>query len=142
MKKNDFESAVSHVETAKHIFPSKINNNWYESLWLDDEINECKQYEMSKFTDNPSINNLEAKHLFNESYMPPEEILIIDNFLMKNKEIKSFLSVGRGLGQNEIWLAKKFPSIQFTCIDNAPYVEALNTVAQELCMRGGRSGRI
>ena len=45
------------------------------------------------------------------------------------------LSVGCGLAETEIYLAKKYPDLDIICIDNAPYVESLNTVAKELKLK-------
>ena len=45
------------------------------------------------------------------------------------------MSLGCGYGDKEIWLAKKNPNLNITCIDNAPFTNKLNLIAKELNLK-------
>jgi SAM-dependent methyltransferase len=125
MKKDLFSEA--HIETAATLFPDK-DSDWFRLQWTDDELNACKKIEFESFITQPSLATFPKRHLF-ESYKPVEEVLQVEKLI---KEKKSFLSIGCGLGEKEMWLARMHPQIQFVATDNAPYVEGLNEVAKEL----------
>lgn len=118
----------AHIQTAKQIFPEK-DLNWFNQQWTDAEINTCKAAELKPFIDNPSLITYPKPELLAPDRKPTELQLIVNNYIGNNK---TFLSVGCGLGETEMWLAKQHPDVTFTAIDNAPYVEGLNKVASEL----------
>lgn len=123
--------STAHIKAASLIFPEKITSGWCDTQWTDEEINECKSWELQQFLKDPrSINYPGLRSLENVSQR--DELKILDEFIGRNKNIKTMLSVGCGLGEKEIFLAKKYPNIQILCIDNAPYLEQLNYVMHEL----------
>jgi SAM-dependent methyltransferase len=126
MKSKLYSSA--HVKTANKLF-SKKDISWYNEQWTDSEINECKAIELKMFIDKPSLKTYPKPELIDQNRKPSELQLIANKYL---SGYKTFLSIGCGLGETEMWFAKQHPNIVFTAIDNAPYVEGLNNVALDL----------
>uniref|UniRef100_UPI004049ABCB class I SAM-dependent methyltransferase n=1 Tax=Flavobacterium sp. TaxID=239 RepID=UPI004049ABCB len=120
----------AHLEIAEKIFSNKINHDWYNCKWTDDEINKCKEIELNLFITTPCLTTYPIKN-FDLNEIPNNEIKYLVNFLMKT-DVKSFLSIGCGLGNVEMMLAHKFPLINFTAIDNSPYTNNLNKLANDL----------
>lgn len=116
---------------AKKLFQN-VGSDWHGKQWTDHEINACKNLEMEKFIANPSIKTVGSgrKHLFTENFEMSEDTAIVDSKISKN--VRSFLSVGCGMGEKEIALAKRHPKISFTAIDSAPHTEGLNNIVKEL----------
>ena len=118
-----FSSA--HMKSAVQIFPKQINYDWCNQQWTDNEINMCKALEQKSFISKPSLSTYPIK---NEILNPnKDQIKIVDQYILSNPQIKTMLSVGCGLAETEIYLAKKYPDLHIICIDNAPYVENLKT---------------
>lgn len=97
-----------------------------------DEINACKLFEMNEFIKSPSLATYPARDLCQQATLMPEDFSIANELLASNKGLRTFLSIGCGLGQKELMLAKSNPQVSFVAIDNAPYVESLNLIANEL----------
>ena len=120
----------AHVKEVKVLFPEK-DLSWYNLQWTDDEINACKAIELKAFVDNPQLKTYPKPELLDFNRKPTEILLIAKKYLDK----KTFLSVGCGFGQTEMRLAFEHPDVMFTAIDNAPYVECLNNVAEDLGLK-------
>ena len=116
--------SFAHMAAAKKLFPEKINLEWCNNQWTDEEINECKAYEGKNFSKSPTKSSYQAisprAGRLDELVSELDDVTIVENFLRNNPKISSFLSVGCGTGYKEIYLAKKFPHIKFICIDNGP----------------------
>ena len=127
-----FSSA--HMKAAVQIFPEQINYDWCKQQWTDNEINICKALELKSFISRPSLSTypIENHHL---NLNNKDQVKIVDQYILLNPQIKTMLSVGCGLAETEIYLAKKYPDLDILCIDNAPYVENLNTLARELKLK-------
>ena len=123
--------STSHMSAAKTLFPERISLEWCNTQWTDEEINCCKSYELKEFSKSPRLSNYPGIK-FLEDVPKRDEFEIIDSYIKNHPEIKCILSVGCGLGQFEIFLARRYPGIDFLCIDNAPYIESLNPVIKEL----------
>ena len=127
----------SHLNSANKLgFP--INDPvWLNEIWTEEEINKCKFIEMNEFIHTPSMNCYPGKSflLNNNLSNTIEEIHIINNLINKRGDIKSFLSIGCGIGQKEILLAIRNPQIKFKCIDNAPYVERINLIVKDMGLK-------
>lgn len=125
--------SYSHLETARSIFPERVERKeWLAEMWKDEEINACKQVELREFIQSPSLATHPIKDLCSPDAPMPGDLLIVNEYLANNKEIRKFLSIGCGLGNKELMLAKSNPQVSFVAVDNAPYVESLNAVAAEL----------
>lgn len=129
--------SVAHLETAKKLFPSKANQeDWLDFIWTDAEINACKLYEMEAFINAPSLSTYPHSGLLDPQSSVPEELRIVDRYLSSlTMPAASFLSVGCGLGEKELRLARTHPNVSFVAVDNAPHVECLNKLASELGLR-------
>lgn len=127
----------AHVETAKRIFPDKYKQKaWLDSIWTDAEINACKFDEMSAFINAPGLSTYPHAGLLEPQAAVPEEFNIVDKYLSSLAiAAPSFLSIGCGLWEKELRLARSHPEVSFTAIDNAPHVESLNELASQLGIR-------
>jgi SAM-dependent methyltransferase len=123
--------SVAHFAAAKSIMPDKITPEWCETMWTDQEINECKSYEYKGFIDSPCYSNYPAKDKL-KSVGERDELKILDDLIANTTNVRSMISIGCGMGEKEFFLAKKYPEINITCIDTAPFVEMLNVVAKDL----------
>ena len=123
----------AHITAAKAMFPEKFNSHWCNTQWTDDEINSCKCYELKDFIKHPSLTNYPGKKSLETVTLSPT-LNILDNFLTLHNKISSVLSVGCGYGAKEIFLAKKYPNINFLCIDNAPHTDSLNAIVNVLTL--------
>lgn len=125
--------AYAHLEAARNIFPERVaQEGWLEEQWTDDEINSCKLLEMNAFIKSPSLATYPIKDMRSSAAFMPEDFSIASGLLANNKNLRTFLSIGCGLGQKELMLAKSNPQVSFVAIDNAPYVDSLNSIANEL----------
>lgn len=121
--------SCSHLGAASHKFPERVTQEgWLEEQWKDDEINACKQVEMSAFINAPSLANYPIKF----PLAPSKDFQIADELLATHKNFRTFLSVGCGFGEKELMLAKSNPHVSFVAVDNGPYMESLNSIAKEL----------
>ena len=102
--------------------------SWLEEQWKDDEINACKQVEMSEFINSPTLENYPIMF----PITPPPDLKIVNELLATRKDFRTFLSIGCGFGSKELSLAKRYPHVSFVAVDNAPYVESLNEIANKL----------
>jgi len=120
-----------HIEAARSCFPERFEEKgWLDKKWTDEEINDCKFYEMKNFIDSPSLSTYPVPDVLAPTRVMPEDFHVINEYCLLNKNnIHSFLSIGCGLGEKEMRLAMNHPNISFIAIDNAPYVESLNNVA-------------
>jgi SAM-dependent methyltransferase len=130
MKTKQYSSA--HLEAAKILFPEQSSKeSWLEEQWNDDEINACKKLEMSELINSPTLENYPIKFPI---LSPSHDFKIADELLATHKDFRSFLSVGCGFGEKELMLAKRYPHVSFVAVDNAPYVEKLNLIAEEMIL--------
>jgi len=122
----------AHLEAARKLFPDRVDDSgWLERPWTDDEINACKALEAEAFIQNPVLANLPYRH----RRLKQHAIGDADRFLASHPRAESLLSVGCGGGEQEIWLAMRHPDVQITAIDNAPYIEGMNQVVEELGLK-------
>lgn len=125
--------AYAHLEAARKLFPERAaQEGWLEEQWKDEEINACKLLEMNDFITSPSLATYPIKDMCSSAALMPEDFSIANELLANNKNLRTCLSIGCGLGQKELMLAKSNPQVSFVAIDNAPYVESLNSIAVEL----------
>ncbi len=128
--------SLGHLEAAKVLFPRLFNKEgWRDEQWTDEEINACKAAEMADFIKMPSIKTYPVPELLDLTRVMPDEFNIVNDYLRLKKAGRTFLSIGCGLGDKELRFAKDHPDMSFTALDNAPYVESLNKVAEELGIR-------
>jgi SAM-dependent methyltransferase len=120
-----------HIEAARACFPERFEvKGWLDRKWTDEEINDCKFYEMKDFIESPSLSTYPIPDVLEPTRVMPDDFHVVNEYCLLSKtNIKSFLSIGCGLGEKEMRLAKNHPNISFIAIDNAPYVESLNNVA-------------
>lgn len=128
--------SLGHIEAARALFPHRFKKEgWLDEQWTDEEINACKSVEMANFIKMPSLKTYPKPELLDFSRVMPDEFNIVNDYLGFKKAGSTFLSIGCGLGEKELRFAKNHPDMSFTAIDNAPYVESLNFIAEELGIR-------
>jgi len=123
----------AHLEAAKELYPDRVcDQEWLSTQWTDEEINACKTLESETWTNNPTLSNLPYPIPKADRAEYSDHVAgMVDEFCQEN-EINTVLSVGCGGGEKEFWLAMRHPNVHFTAIDNAPYTEQLNIIADEL----------
>ena len=52
--------SFAHMDAARKLFPEKINQQWCNNQWTDEEINECKAYEGMSFCKSPTKSSYQA----------------------------------------------------------------------------------
>ena len=123
-----------HLEAAYKLFPERFEDSeWLDLQWTDEEINACKALESKEFIKDPSPLNYPWELLDPlDSLFKDNSIGMVDKYLRNRPEVKRLLSVGCGGGEKEYWLARRHPGVKITAVDIAPYIEALNTLAESL----------
>lgn len=106
MKQNLFSS--SHLAQAKKLNYPVDDLNWLNALWTEEEINACKREELKGFISKPKLSTYPQKNFILSPLKDPsfsggiQEVLIIDSYFKANPWIKTFLSIGCGMGQKEL----------------------------------------
>lgn len=95
--------SYAHLEAARDIFPERVESReWLEELWSDEEINTCKQFEMNALIKAPSLATYPAWDFCQSVAQRPEEFWIVNELLASNNGLRTFLSIGCGLGEKEL----------------------------------------
>ena len=122
--------SFGHLNEAHELWPDKVNNrSWLTSQWTTEEINACKKLFFERSIRTMTKEQYESKYGISR---PRELAFSILNFFEEQIQDRAskILSIGCGLGDKEIILARKGYNI--TAIDNHPFMWWLKDVFQEV----------